>query len=100
MTYITITGIDYHFGKEAFKVGQRVYLEKDENNEYDNEAILVLSESDMKLGHVANSVRTVAKGTHSAGWVSHLVDEGTVAEVMFIVDHSVIARIISEERDA
>lgn len=96
MTYITITGADYHFGMEVFKVGQKVYLEKDENNEYDCEAIMVLNESGMKLGHVANSVRTVAKGTHSAGWISHLFEKNITAEILFVVDHSVIAKLIEK----
>lgn len=97
MTYITITGTQYHFGLEAFKIGQIVYLERDLENEYDCEAIRVMSESGNKLGHVANSVRTVAKGTHSAGWIGHLLEEKTKAKIMFITGHSVIAELIENK---
>lgn len=97
MTYITITGMQYCFGLEVFKIGQKVFLEKDESNDYDSEAIIVMSDSGVKLGHVANSVRTVAKGTHSAGWISHIVKEKTMAKVLFIVDHSIIAEVIEED---
>lgn len=93
MVYITITGVQFCFGIEAFKIGQQVYLEADDKNEFDAEAIMVVSESGIKLGHVANSVRTVAKGTHSAGWVRHVLKEGTSAEVMFITNSSIIAGI-------
>lgn len=91
MTYITITGVQYHFGIEAFRVGQKVYLEKDKDNEYDFEAVRVMSESGNKLGHVANSVRTVAKGTHSAGWIGHMIENKRIAKVMFITGSCVIA---------
>ncbi len=96
MIYITITGMQYHLGMEAFKVGQIVYLEKEEDNDYDAEAIRVLGESGIKLGHVANSVRTVAKGTHSAGWIGHLLEKKISAKVMFITGNSIIACLLLE----
>lgn len=99
MTYITITGVQYHFGIEAFRVGQKVYLERDTENDYDGEAIRVMSDSGNKLGHVANSVRTVAKGTHSAGWIGHMIDKKTVAKVRFILGYSVIAEIEEKEKN-
>lgn len=91
--------MQYHFGIDAFKVRQKVYLEKDIENEYDGEAIRVMSESGNKLGHVANSVRTVAKGTHSAGWIGHMLKERMGAKILFITGHSVIAEIIEKEEN-
>ncbi len=96
MAYFTITGVQYQFGAEAFNIGQKVYLEKDEKNEFDAEAIIVYSESGMKLGHVANSVRTVAKGTHSAGWIAHLLTTSKTAQVLFIIGNSIIAEILEK----
>ncbi|NBK97900.1 MAG: DNA-binding protein [Erysipelotrichia bacterium] len=98
MVYITITGMQHYFGIEAFKIGQKIMLEKDVENDYDSEAVRVLSESGNKLGYVANSVYTVAKGTHSAGWIGHLIEEDKrLAKVMFITGHSVIAEIVEKE---
>lgn len=97
MTSITITGVNYHFGKEAFKVGQTLYLKKEEDNEYDDEAICVVSESGIKLGYVANSIHTVARGCKSAGYIHHMVDENTKVEVMFIVQDTVLAKIMEED---
>lgn len=98
MTYITTTGMQYHFGIDAFKIGQKVYLEKDIENEYDSEAVRVMSECGNKLGHVANSVRTVAKGTHSAGWIGHMLTEKMQAKILFITGHSVIAEIVKDDK--
>ena len=33
MTYITIVGLRYYFGNEVFRVGQRLLIEKDIDNE-------------------------------------------------------------------
>lgn len=35
MTYITIVGLRYYFGNEVFRVGQRLLIEKDIDNEED-----------------------------------------------------------------
>ena len=61
---------------------------------YDAEAIRVVNESAMKLGYVANSIHTVAKGCRSAGFIHHMVKENTKVEVLFIVEDSVIGKVI------
>ena len=38
-TFITITGLKFHFGSKPFAVGQKVKLVKEPDNEYDSEAI-------------------------------------------------------------
>lgn len=97
MVYITITGVQFCFGIQEFKVGKILHLEKEEDNEFDAEAILVLNDKGMQLGHVANSVKTVAKGTHSAGWISSLLETHHYAKVLFIVDDTVIAQMLEDK---
>jgi len=94
MTYITITGVDYCFGKESFKVGNILYLEKEEDNEKDDEAIRVVNENKIKLGYVANSVHTVARGCKSAGYIHHLLEKTNKVKVMFIIHDTVIAQLV------
>lgn len=92
--YISIVGIKHYFGVEIFSVGQRLKLTKDYENNYDDEAIMVELESVGKVGYVANSTYTVAKGTRSAGRIYDTFDESIYCQVAFIVKDTVIAKII------
>ncbi len=91
--YITITGMEYYAGASAVRVGQGLILAKDDHNEYDDEAIRVLTQSRGKCGYVANSVHTVARGTHSAGYIRRLFDQETGCTVRFILNDAVIAEL-------
>lgn len=91
MKAITLTGSTYYFGPEAFKTGQRLFLEKELDNSFDDEAICVLDESGMVLGHVANSVHTVARGTCSAGRIYDVIADGQVIKVLYVIDKYIIA---------
>ena len=97
MKYITITGCDHYLGAKVLRVNQSVILKKDLDNEYDGEAIAVHLESGMKVGYVANSIYTVAKGTCSAGRVYDTFDMQCEAKVQFIIDDCAIAQIILDE---
>ena len=92
-TYITIVGVQEYQGSEIFRPKQQLKLVKDRTNSYDDEAIAVFSDMDVKYGNVANSVRTVARGTHSAGYIYETFAEETGCEVCFIVGDRVIARL-------
>lgn len=66
--YFTVTALFNAGVKTDFiKEGMPVYLEKEPDNEYDREAILVKLEGLGKIGYVANSVHTVVGESHSAG---------------------------------
>lgn len=99
MNYITVTGAKHQFGMEVFRVGQRLCLEKEPNNEFDDEAIRVLSEVGVVYGYVANSVYTVARGTKSAGRIYDTFEEQTKAEVCFITGNSVIAKLLEQDTE-
>jgi len=92
--YITIVGINHYFGAEIFKIDQNIKLKKDYNNPHDDEAIRVEIESIGKVGYVANSTHTVAKGTRSAGRIYDTFTDSCDGKVKFIVKDRVIAEIL------
>lgn len=92
-TYITIVGSEHYQGSHVFRPGMRLKLVKDHKNRYDDEAIAAYSDMDVRYGYVANSIHTVARGTHSAGWLQHSFEEECTCIVRFIVDNVVIAEI-------
>lgn len=96
MEYITITGAKHQYGMEVFRVKQILYLEKDLTNEYDDEAIKVMSDSGVIYGYVANSVHTVARGTNSAGRIYDKFENQCKAEVCFITGNSIIAKLLDD----
>lgn len=94
--YITIDHLN-EFGCTAFlRPGERLVLKKDRDNIYDDEAIMVCKENDMKVGYVANSVHTVARGTYSAGRLYDRIEEESTCIVRFIAEELLIAQIILE----
>ncbi len=93
-TYITIVGSEHYQGSHVFRPGMKLKLVKDHKNRYDDEAVCAYSDMDVRYGYVANSVHTVARGTHSAGWLQHCFDEECFCIVRFIVDDVVIAELI------
>ena len=91
--FITLTCIEDFMGISAIKPGLTLKLKKDPNNRYDDEAIKVVSDSDATYGYVANSVTSVARGTHSAGYIYDKFDDNEYCEVMFVLDGRAIARL-------
>ena len=66
--YFTVTGLHGFADTEFFKEGMKVKLEKEPDNDYDSEAIMVKLAGLGKVGYVANSVRTVVGDeAYSAG---------------------------------
>lgn len=39
--YFTLTGTKYHYGMDFLEKGMKLYLEKEPDNKYDKEAIMV-----------------------------------------------------------
>lgn len=92
--FITITGSDHYMGVDSYKINQELILIKDKNNSYDDEAIKVVTENGATCGYVANSIDTVARGTHSAGYVYCSIKEHQKCKVVFITQNSVIVELI------
>lgn len=95
--YVSVVGLSHYFGVEIFKVGQKVILKKDYENKYDDEAIQAELEMVGKVGYVANSYQTVAKGTRSAGRIYDTFDKECMGQVVFIVKDTVIVKLLPVE---
>ncbi len=91
--YVSVVGVGHYFGADLFKVGQKIILKKDFQNKYDEEAIQAELEMAGKVGYVANSYQTVAKGTRSAGRIYDTFDTECTGEVAFIVNDTVIVKL-------
>ena len=97
--YITINHLDEYNGLSNIKVGDTLILNKDLENYYDDEAIAVYSKDDIKIGYVANSVETVARGTYSAGRLYDHITDRCICEVVFIVNEVMLATIKENNKD-
>ncbi len=95
--YITLSHLNDYMGIEYFRPGMEMILKKDPGNIYDDEAIEVYGKDGPKYGYVANSVGTVARGTHSAGYVYDKIGENTVCVIRFVTQEEAIAEIIPDE---
>jgi hypothetical protein len=98
-SYVSIVGLNQYFGSNIFRIGQVLVLSKDYDNNYDDEAIQVEIENVGKVGYIANSTHTVARGCKSAGRIYDTFLDKTRAKVMFIMNNTVIAEIIEEEEE-
>ena len=94
--YITITGTKYFFGQEFLEPKMEVTLRKEHDNEYDSEAIAVELEGMGRIGHVANSPRTVVGESMSAGRLYDRIGEIAKAEVMYVLSQGVLCRVKGE----
>ena len=94
--YITINHLDDYNGLSNIKVGDTLTLIKDLDNPYDDEAIAVYNKDEVKVGYVANSVDTVARGTFSGGRIYEKISIDDKCCVTFIISECIIARIINE----
>ncbi len=88
--FVTINHLDDYQGTLFFKVGDELILKKDKDNEYDDEAIIVYDKHDTKSGYVANSVRSVIRGTSSAGRIYDKIEDGARCTIRFIYTEEAI----------
>lgn len=91
--YITITGFKHYCDAQPFRIGHLVRCEKQPENPYDGEAICCTMPVYGTVGYVANSARTVAGGTMSAGRVYDKVPTKFYARVMFTTATKIICRV-------
>lgn len=92
--YITINHLEDFNAEYSFKPGDLVTIRKDHNNCYDDEAIAAYDRNNCKVGFVANSVCTVARGTYSSGRVYDTFDEETRCTVRFIAEGFMICEVM------
>lgn len=83
--YITVNHLDDFQSVPFLKPGDHLTLKKDKNNIYDDEAIIVYKENKTKVGYVANSVHSVARGTYSAGRIYDLIQDETECLIRFVL---------------
>lgn len=95
--YFTLTGTHYYYGKDFLEKDMTVYLEKEPDNEYDKEAILVKIPGLGDIGHVANSPYTVKGESMSAGRLYDKIGDTAEGKVRFILDHGVICELTKKE---
>ncbi len=95
--FITITGVKNYFGMKPFKVGKIFRIVKEDDNDYDEEAIRAELPAIDTIGYVANSTHTVYAGTISAGRLYDRIDDYAYAQTMFITHSSVIALVLSPD---
>ena len=98
--FITITNIKEYIEMGMIKIGEVLHLKKEPENAYDMEAILVEDKNEIPIGHVANSVNSVAKGTHSAGYIYQSFKDSVLCTVKFIYHDMIIAQIHSSREDS
>ncbi len=97
MYFVTITGLDYYYGKNPFEIGRIIRLIKDPENIYDDEAIVAWLPYVEKIGYVANSTKTVYSGTISSGRLYDKIEDYAYAKVMFVTHTSVIALVLDKD---
>ena len=96
--FVTVICFNQFHGQKIFKIGSILKLIKEPDNNHDAEASRVEMRFAGKVGYLANSTKTVVRGTMSGGRVyDKLDDENAYAIVKFISHHNVIAKIIEED---
>ena len=96
--YTTIVGLKNYQGNKVFKIGSIVRLVKEPDNDYDLEAIACENRYIGKTGYIANSTKTVTKGTMSAGRIYDKIGDVSYCEVKFVSNDSVIAKVLSDDK--
>lgn len=95
--YATVVGISNYKGNQVFKLGSIIKLIKEPDNDFDTEAIMCELKYIGKTGYIANSTKTVIKGTMSAGRIYDKIGDVSFAKVKFIANESVIGKILTPE---
>ena len=93
--YASVVGLKNYKGNQVFKLNSIIKLIKEPENDFDTEAIQCELRYIGKTGYIANSTKTVIKGTMSAGRIYDKIGDVSFAEVKFIANDSVIAKILT-----
>ena len=92
--YITVTGLNHYYGDSFLEKEMIVYLKKEEDNEYDKEAISVNLAGLGKIGYVANSPYTVLGESYSAGRLYDKIEDDASGKVKFKLEKGVICELV------
>lgn len=92
--FFTVVGLR-HLGldTEFIKAGMELELEKEPDNKYDKEAIMVKMEGLGKIGYVANSTHTVVGESYSAGRLYDTFGEKTKARVKYNMGDKLLGEV-------
>ena len=91
--FFTLAGTKHYFGSDFLKPGMKLNLEKEPDNEYDKEAIMVKMDGLGKVGYVANSPYTVIGESMSGGRLYDKIGKTAVGEVVWITSQGVLCRV-------
>lgn len=91
--YFTLTGTAYYHGNDFLEPGMKIKLEKEPDNKYDKEAILVKLKGLGAIGHVANSVYTVIGDTMSAGRLYDKIGDTAKAKVVYVTSNGAVCKL-------
>lgn len=95
--YITVTAFNTLHGEKPFKLDGIIKLVKEPDNKYDTEAIACEMRYFGKIGYVANSTKTVVKGTMSSGRLYDKINDEYFATIKFIIGATAIAKVLSAD---
>lgn len=91
--YFTLTGTKHYYGSEFLEPGIKVQLEKEPDNVYDREAILVKQEGLGKIGYIANSPYTVIGDSVSAGRLYDKIGDNAIGKVVLVTSRGVLCKL-------
>ncbi|MGI6013123.1 MAG: HIRAN domain-containing protein [Oscillospiraceae bacterium] len=91
--YVTVTGFQYYYDKQPFSIGNLIRCQKEPENPHDSEAIRCSLPMIGTVGYLANSPRTVAGGTMSAGRIYDHVKKRFHVRVMFTTTTKIICKL-------
>ncbi len=97
--YVTVTGFGNYYKKKPFAIGNVLICEKEPENKYDSEAIVVKLPIIGQVGYISNSPYTMAGGTTSAGRIYDKVEDVFYIRVLFTTQSKIICRVENGDRE-
>lgn len=97
--YFTIAGCGHYYGTQFMEKGMKVKLEKEPDNPYDKEAILVKIKGLGKCGYVANSPYTVQGESMSVGRLYDKIGDKAKGKIVFVVGGIAVCRVTDDGRN-
>ena len=94
--YFTIAGCSHYYGTQFMEKGMKVKLEKEPDNSYDKEAIMVTIKGLGKCGYVANSPYTVQGESMSAGRLYDKIGDKAKGRIVFVIGGTAVCRITDD----
>ena len=94
--YFTIAGCSHYYGTQFMEKGMKVKLEKEPDNSYDKEAIMVKIKGLGKCGYVANSPYTVQGESMSAGRLYDKIGDKAKGRIVFVIGRTAVCRITDD----